>query len=121
MSVQVHRHDRRSSHWWYTSEALSINTLDLLSLPSGIFATFPFLLPNLVCAALLLVSILAGYFPLIETHPDVQRWSTQAELDRPDGRIPLMLTSGAMADSGVDLRSDTYGTFNKVDIVETKR
>ena len=43
---------------------------------SSIFATFPYLLPNLICACLLLISIVFGYFFLIETHPDMQAWST---------------------------------------------
>ena len=95
-----------------------------VSMPSvfsstGIFAHFPYLLPNLICAAILLISILFGYFFLIETHPDMQAWSTQEELDHTTVETPLM-TAGATADYGVDLRSDTYGTFNTVDIHETK-
>ena len=96
-----------------------------VSMPSvfsstGIFAHFPYLLPNLICAAILLISILFGYFFLIETHPDMQAWSTQEELDHTTAETPLM-TAGATADYGVDLRSDTYGTFNTVDIHETKQ
>ena len=95
-----------------------------ISMPSvfsstGIFARFPYLLPNLICAAILLISILFGYFFLMETHPDMQAWSTREELDHTTAETPLM-TAGATADYGVDLRSDTYGTFNTVDIHETK-
>lgn len=89
--------------------------------PGGIFATFPFLLPNLVCATLLLISILAGYFLLVETHPDMQPWSTQAELETTEAETPLVMTSGAMANDGVDLRAESYGTFNNVDIEEEKQ
>ena len=88
--------------------------------PNGVFAKFPYLLPNLICAALLLVSILFGYCCLVETHPDMQAWSTQEELDNTTAETPLMATAGAIADSGVDLRVDTYGTFNTVDIHEVK-
>ena len=87
--------------------------------PSGIFAHFPYLLPNLMCAAILLISILFGYFFLIETHPDMQPWSTREDLDHTTAETPLM-TAGATADYGVDLRADTYGTFNTVDIHESK-
>ena len=87
--------------------------------PTGIFAHFPYLLPNLICAAILLISILFGYFLLVETHPDLQPWSTQEELDHTTAQTPLM-TAGATADYGVDLRADTYGTFNTVDIREAK-
>ena len=86
--------------------------------PTGIFGVFPYLLPNLICAALLLLSILLGYFLLVETHPDMQPWSTQSDLDHTTAETPLMATAGATADSGVDLRADTYGTFNTIDISE---
>lgn len=90
--------------------------------PNGIFATFPFLLPNLICAGLLLISILFGYFLLMETHPDLQPWSTQEELDNTNAETPLLATAGATANAdGVDLRSDSYGTFNTVEIDEEKQ
>ena len=88
--------------------------------PTGLFAQFPYLLPNLICAILLLISILFGYFFLVETHPDMQPWSTQEELDNTTAETPLMATAGATANSGVDLRADTYGTFNTVNINEDK-
>lgn len=49
----------------------------------------------------------------------MQPWSTQEELDHTTAETPLM-TAGATADYGVDLRTDTYGTFNTVDIHESK-
>jgi len=87
---------------------------------TSIFAKFPYLLPNLICAALLLISILFGYFFLVETHPDMQPHSTQEELDNTTAETPLILTAGATADAGVDLRADTYGTFNTINIHEDK-
>lgn len=89
--------------------------------PSGMFATFPYLLPNLICAALLLISIILSYLFLMETHPDMQPWSTQEDLDNTTAETPLIVTSGATADAGVDLRTDSYGTFNTVDIMEEKQ
>ena len=88
--------------------------------PNGLYAQFPYLLPNLICAIFLLISILFGYFFLVETHPDMQPWSTQEELDNTTAETPLLATAGATANSGVDLRADTYGTFNTVDINEDK-
>ncbi|KAI4149739.1 MAG: hypothetical protein LQ341_001246 [Variospora aurantia] len=88
---------------------------------SGVFGKFPFLLPNLICSALLLVSICMGYFFLIETHPDIQPWSTPEDYENTTAETPLMVTSGAIADAGVDLRQDSYGTFNEVNISEEKR
>ncbi|KAL8748753.1 MAG: hypothetical protein Q9184_007106 [Pyrenodesmia sp. 2 TL-2023] len=89
--------------------------------PSGVFGKFPFLLPNLICAALLLASIGLGYLFLIETHPDMQPWSTPEDHGTTTLETPLVVTSGATADAGVDLRKDTYGTFNEVNIREEKR
>ena len=51
----------------------------------------------------------------------MQAWSTQQDLDNTTAETPLMATGGATADSGVDLRADTYGTFNTVDITEEKQ
>lgn len=51
----------------------------------------------------------------------MQAWSTHEELDNTTAQTPLMATAGATADSGVDLRADTYGTFNTVDIHEEKQ
>lgn len=50
----------------------------------------------------------------------MQAWSTPEELDQTTAETPLVLTAGATADAGVDLRGDTYGTFNTVDIQEEK-
>ncbi|MCJ1233110.1 hypothetical protein MMC14_001065 [Varicellaria rhodocarpa] len=86
-----------------------------------IFAKFPYLLPNLVCSIMLLISILAGYLFLTETHPDMQPWSTPAELDNSAAETPLMATAGAMDNSGVDLRADSYGTFNEVTVQKEER
>ena len=97
-------------------------TLPSVFSPHGIFATFPFLLPNLICAGLLMISILFGYFYLIETHPDMQPWSTQQEHDNSTAETPLLATAGATANAdGVDLRADSYGTFNEVEIDEEKQ
>ena len=38
--------------------------------PAGsLFERFPYLLPNVICAGLLLASVLMGFFLLEETHP----------------------------------------------------
>lgn len=96
-------------------------SLPSLFSPSGLFATFPYLLPNLICAVLLLISILAGSFLLIETHPDMQPWSTQQDLVHSNAETPLMATAAATSTPGVDLRADSYGTFNEVKISEKKK
>ncbi|MCJ1285627.1 hypothetical protein MMC26_004968 [Xylographa opegraphella] len=87
---------------------------------SGIFAQFPYLLPNLVCAALLLMSIIVGLFMLEETHPDLQPWSTKADFENSVADTPLMATVGSIANAGADLRAESYGTFNRVDIQESE-
>jgi MFS family permease len=94
-----------------------------LSMPSvfpqsGLFTTFPYLLPNLICATLLLLSIVLGYWLLLETHPDMQVCAGPMSSPEAAAETPLLATSGALADSGVDLRSESYGTFNAVDIQE---
>ncbi len=86
--------------------------------PTGIFGVYPYLLPNLVCALLLLVGIVVGYFLLEETHPGYQRLPDEAEDVVPHAEAPLIITGGAMENPTADLRADSYGTFNPVDITE---
>lgn len=73
---------------------------------------FPYLLPNLICAGLLLVSILLGYFLLEETHPDLQTPgvspSVQAFVSE---ETPLLETSDAIKRPAVDLRDENYGSI----------
>jgi hypothetical protein len=77
----------------------------------GLFARFPYLLPNLICAGLLLTSIVMGYVFLEETHPDMQpRVCFPADTYVSD-ETPLMETSDAIKRPAVDLRAETYGTF----------
>ncbi|CAK7264479.1 hypothetical protein SEPCBS119000_001008 [Sporothrix epigloea] len=92
--------------------------------PRGsLFDRFPYLLPNLLCASLLLLSIVLGYFLLEETHPELQRLSVEQKtpLECGNGLIqrisfvsdetPLLATSDALKLPAVDLRAETYGTF----------
>lgn len=92
---------------------------DLVPIGS-LFDRFPYLLPNLLCALLLLVSIVLGYFLLEETHPDLQRSSGEQTtvLDNNSQQVsfasdetPLLQTSDALKRPAVDLRAETYGTF----------
>lgn len=82
----------------------------------GLFATFPYLLPNLICAALMGFSIVAAYLFLVETHPDMQPWSTQQDLDCSSAVTPFLPASGAMANAPADLSTESYGTFDSVTI-----
>lgn len=77
----------------------------------GLFDRFPYLLPNLICAALLLVSIVMGYFLLEETLPDMQPRMLLADETYVSEETPLRETSDAIKRPAVDLRAETYGTF----------
>lgn len=65
---------------------------------------------------LLLFSIVGGYLFLEETHPDSQPWSTAADLIPTNAETSLMATAGATEHAGADLRAESYGTFNTVEI-----
>lgn len=78
----------------------------------GIFGIFPYLLPNLICAAMLLISIIAGYTLLEETHPDMQPRVSLPDDTYVSDETPLIATADAIKKPAVDLRADTYGTFN---------
>ncbi|KAE8443811.1 hypothetical protein EG329_001318 [Mollisiaceae sp. DMI_Dod_QoI] len=81
----------------------------------GLFGRFPYLLPNLLCAGLLLISILAGYFLLEETHPDMQPRVLLPDDTYMSDETPLVATADAIKQPAVDLRADTYGTFKGSD------
>jgi hypothetical protein len=84
--------------------------------PTGMFAKFPYLLPNLICAALLLLSIIMAYFLLAETHLDKQPRGPFETYDAAVARTPLLPAQGATADSAANLTSESYGTFNSVEV-----
>ncbi|KAI0449180.1 major facilitator superfamily domain-containing protein [Xylaria acuta] len=75
------------------------------------FTTFPYLLPNIICAALLLVSILLGWLLLEETHPDMQPRVMLSGDAYATEETPLLETSDALKQPPVDLRSEMYGSF----------
>ena len=83
--------------------------------PAGIFARFPYLLPNLLCTGLLAVAIVAGCFLLDETHPDMQPWSSPEDLDATRAQTPLLPAQGAMSNAPTNLTTESYGTFDDVD------
>lgn len=91
-------------------------TFPRLFSPTGFFAKFPFVLPNIICAGLLLVAIIAGYFFLDETHPD-KRPGSRA---RSSGRRPSLLetpylhTQAGNDHAPTNLNSECYGTFDEV-------
>ncbi|KAJ9609491.1 hypothetical protein H2200_005818 [Cladophialophora chaetospira] len=87
----------------------------------GLFGRFPWLLPNLICAAFMLVSIITCVIWFKETHPDFQPGRSHRE--RRDSiyqsiteQTPAISAGGANADNAVDLNSDTYGTFTEVGV-----
>jgi len=81
----------------------------------GLFGRFPYLLPNLVCASLLVVSIVLGYFLLEETHPDMQPRILLPESTYVSEESPLIATADAIKVPAVDLRTERYGTFDGSD------
>ncbi|KAL2135738.1 hypothetical protein VTI74DRAFT_7108 [Chaetomium olivicolor] len=82
--------------------------------PKGsLFDRFPYLLPNLICAGMLLMSILLGYFLLEETHPDMQPRVLLPDDTFLSENTPLIETSDAMKRPAVDLRDENYGTISR--------
>lgn len=83
--------------------------------PKGsLFDRYPYLLPNLICSFLLLLSIILGAFLLEETHPDMQPRVLLPADTYVSEETPLMETSDAIKRPAVDLRSETYGTIREL-------
>lgn len=80
--------------------------------PKGsLFERYPYLLPNLLCAALLFISIIMGFILLEETHPDMQPRILLPADTYVSEETPLLETSDAIKRPAVDLRAETYGTI----------
>ncbi|KAM7220930.1 putative major facilitator superfamily transporter protein [Rhypophila decipiens] len=80
--------------------------------PTGsLFEKLPYLLPNLICAGMLFVSILLGYFLLEETHPDMQPRVSLPDDTFLSENTPLIETSDALKRPAVDIRDENYGTM----------
>ncbi|RTE80744.1 hypothetical protein BHE90_004716 [Fusarium euwallaceae] len=80
--------------------------------PTGsLFQRFPYLLPNLICSGLLLVSIVLGFFLLVETHPDMQPKPVQPAEPEYDAteETPLIPSSTNMPIT--DVQPETYGAI----------
>lgn len=87
----------------------------------GLFARFPYLLPNLICAGLMLLSIVAGYLLLDETHPDMQPWSTPSDLANTAAETPLIPAQAGTTTAAANLAQESsYGTFNNVEVDQTE-
>ncbi|KAF2032313.1 MFS multidrug transporter-like protein [Setomelanomma holmii] len=84
--------------------------------PTGVFGKFPYLLPNLICASLLLLSIIMAYFLLEETHPDRQPHGLFEGYHAAIAETPLLPAQGATSDAQANLMHDSYGTFNAVEV-----
>lgn len=88
----------------------------------GLFAKFPYLLPNLICASLLVIAIVAGLLAIEETHPDLQPWSRQEDYEEHSAEAPLLqpgnAASSALQQAPADITTDSYGTFNSVHVPE---
>jgi MFS family permease len=82
---------------------------------TGVFGKFPYLLPNLICSSLLLISIVMAYFLLEETHPDRQPRGCFQGYDAAVAETPLLPTQGATSNAPGNL-TQPYGTFNTVQV-----
>ncbi|KAM5348260.1 hypothetical protein ACJ41O_008084 [Fusarium nematophilum] len=80
--------------------------------PTGsLFQRFPYLLPNLICSGLLLVSIVLGFFLLQETHPDMRPKSTEQTEDRASEETPLIPSSDSIVPVSNTFQPETYGAI----------
>lgn len=80
--------------------------------PEGsLFERFPYLLPNLICAFLLLISLVLGIFLLEETHPDMCKVSTTPLEFHPTEETPLILSTDSRMAAAEALQPEAYGTM----------
>lgn len=73
----------------------------------SVFGHFPYLLPNLICAALMLVSIIAGWLLLQETHPEKRNGPRDVETQK----VEIHAEDDPLV-AAVEAGYDGYGTFD---------
>ncbi|KAF2756095.1 MFS general substrate transporter [Pseudovirgaria hyperparasitica] len=73
----------------------------------GLFAHFPYLLPNLICATLLLASIVTGCFFLTETRPD-SGMGDQTKDTADDSQMTISDATSCLSGT------KSYGTFDGI-------
>ena len=87
---------------------------------TGLFAKFPYLLPNLICAALMMISISLGYFFLEETHPLLRSAETAVPVPiaQRESETQALIVETADERSVVDVSvsTESYGTFDHVNV-----
>ncbi|POS87204.1 hypothetical protein EPUL_003335 [Erysiphe pulchra] len=89
--------------------------------PHGIFAKFPYLLSNLICASILIISIITGYIFLEETHPKKRSFRylpnpSHIPEDLPEGLPTTTTTLNLQKEPLVrETRLKTYGTCDAQD------
>ncbi|KAK6431235.1 hypothetical protein LTR95_012606 [Oleoguttula sp. CCFEE 5521] len=80
----------------------------------GLFGKFPYLLPNLICAGLMVISIICGWLFIEETHPEKLR----AGVVQPPNqhfRKSSMATQATDNFAPADFTRESYGTFNAIE------
>lgn len=85
---------------------------------TGFFADYPWALPNLICAAIMMFSIVLSYFCLEETHPDLCSNANEEPQTEPHATetTPIFSVSNSGTEPSFDLRRDSFGTFNDVEV-----
>ncbi|KAH6895422.1 major facilitator superfamily domain-containing protein [Thelonectria olida] len=79
----------------------------------GLFDRFPYLLPNLVCAAMLLLSIVLGFVLLEETHPNLRAKAKPTHCEASE-ESPLIESSNQGTTTSIaDFQPDSYGTVGE--------
>ncbi len=82
----------------------------------GFFDEYPWALPNLICAAIMMFSIALSWLCLAETHPELCKDAdSPAEHDVAE-TTPMIAAGNTATDPAIDLRQDSYGTFNEIEV-----
>lgn len=83
---------------------------------TSFFAQYPWALPNLICAAIMVFSIVLSYFCLEETHPDLCNKADSHVHHHVVETTPIFTAGNSGTEPSFDLRRDSYGTFNDVEV-----
>ncbi|KAI5463270.1 major facilitator superfamily domain-containing protein [Mariannaea sp. PMI_226] len=89
----------------------------------GLFDRFPYLLPNLVCAAMLLLSIVLGFILLEETHPNLRLSKPEPIQYEASEESPLIISSTTQNRNSLiaNTQPESYGTVGEVVMIDDLR
>lgn len=92
-----------------------MDTFPQLIQTDSIFNRLPYLLPNLICVGLMIMSMTAGFLVFEESHPDFQPWSTNKPESPDTGETTSLIQPrrDSLTEGDDDIDTSIYGSIEE--------